>query len=243
MTYTGRITLLALTLALCLVSGPQLLFGGPFPDPQPGGVNPPDKLDEIQKQIKILADAQKKQFGDLNEQLAESFTAVKNDIEKLQKDLKNLKTDKAHQELKIAKLQEKLVALEEAMGLVQLDLNTLKTKVEIKLFAPTDKADILDMKARLEKMEKDLSQLKNGNPYIAKFPPTGTRKVLLVNNTAEVVTYLLNGKEFRVLPGGMTAEFVPAGTVMYEVYYPGWGRIKQKTTVVQPNEVFNITVG
>jgi len=243
MTYNGRITVLALILALFLIPTPHSLIGGEFPDPQPGGANPPDKLDEIQKQIKNLADTQKKQFGDLNEQLAESFAAVKSDIEKLQKDLKAVKADKAQHDLKIAKLHEKLAALEEAMGLVQADLSTLKNKVEIKLYGPTDKSDLLEIKARLDQMEKSLLQLKNGNPHIAKFPPTGTCKVLLVNNTAETVTYLLNGKEFRVLPGGMTAEFVPAGTVMYEVYYPGWGRIKQKTTVVQPNEVFNITVG
>jgi len=243
MTHHGRLALLAVLGSLILVSAPHTLLGGEGEQPQPGISVSAEKLDMIQKQLKTLADSQKKQFGDLNEQLADSFTAVKTDIEKLQKDIKHLKGDKTQQELKLQKLQDQVQGLEEAMGQVQAGLEALKNKAHINLYGPNDKAEWIEMKARLDQLEKLLLQLKSKEPYIAKPPPAGACKVRLINNTTEDVTYRLNGKMFRVLSGGMTTEVVPAGPLSYEVYFPGWGLIKQKTTVVQPNEVFNITVG
>lgn len=204
----------------------------------------PDKLDDIQKQLDKINDSLKKQFLELNIGLGKSFEEVQKDIMKLQKELKSVKDDKTLQEMKLDSLNNKLKEFEDSIVKLQGDVGFLSKKVsDVKLYPPVDKSELVDIRYKLEQLEKMLQQIKGG-PYVAKFPPSGSGKIVLVNNTAEEITVLINNMSYRVAPfSAYPLEGQPAGLFSYEVLSPTFGVLRKNTTSLNANETFTIRIG
>jgi septal ring factor EnvC (AmiA/AmiB activator) len=245
-----ELTVLAVLLAATLVCCPPLLLGGAPDGPPPGGMTPAEKFDELQKQIKALSGSLEKKFADLTDNLKSSFEDVKKTFEDVQKDLTDLrkditqfqkqlqqfKDDKMEQDLKLAAAQEKMSNLEKMVA-------ELKGKItDIALNPPTNKGELAELKAKMEEMDKTIQQLKNGT-YIAKSPPGGGAKLLLVNKTVEEILFLVNGQSYRVAPMSSQILDIQPPDLNYEVISPYYGPLKSNSTKLNAGETFRIQVG
>lgn len=232
--------LLPAILFVALASCPPVALGG-----GDGQEPKKDKLDMIQDQLKKLVEQVNSKYDSLNGSLIESFEKIAKDMAKFKKDIQSLNDEKTLQTAKVNKLEETIKALENSLTTAQLELGVLKMKMDsVKLGPPVDKGDLQEIRFKLEQLEKTLAQLKETPPYTAKSSPSGTCKVVLINNTSEEITVLLNKMSYRVGPGAaINVEKLPSGGLSYEVLHPNYGSIRRNTTTLNPNEVFNIKVG
>jgi hypothetical protein len=207
---------------LVMVTGVSLflataIYGGGSGEPSQEKEKKKDKLDEIQAQLKSLADSMESKHTALIGSLAKSFEDVQKDVGSLKKSIQQLKDELAEQKIINNLAAKKIQALDETVARLLSDMAAMKIKMEaVKLYPP----------------------------YTSKFPPSGTCKVVLVNNTPEQLTFIFNGDSVPVGPfRAQTLEAQPAGVFSYKVLSPSFGLLKQNTTVLKANDLFNIQVG
>jgi hypothetical protein len=176
-----------------------------------------DKLDEIQAQLKHLAESMESKHTALIGSLAKSFEDVQKDVGALKKSIQQHKDELAEQKIINNLAAKKIQELDETVAKLQSDMAAMKIKMQAVTLYP---------------------------PHTTKFPPSGTCKVVLVNNTGEELTYIFNGQSVRVSPFTMrTLEAQPAGIISYKVLSPYFGLLKENTTVLKANDTFTIHVG
>jgi hypothetical protein len=105
--------------------------------------------------------------------------------------------------------------------------------------------DMNDLKARLERLEREMDQARRERRSSFYEPPTtGTMGTLrLSNRFVEPATIIVNGRAYRLVPGETRTISVPAGTYTFETLVDRFGQIQGEVLrSIQPGEARAIEV-
>jgi hypothetical protein len=195
------------------------------------GKDTPDKTKTIQEQLK-----------DLNLRIVESFEKVGEDIRGLKQDLKVFKADQLDLRTKLNLTLGKLASLELTVNDLKSEVDSLqKRSGDIRLYPSSDKATIEELRARIAQLEASLARVQD-RPRVALSSPASGRIVLVNTYPYEELSFVVNGRTYRVAPGvRLPLEGQPAGVFNYEVFSPTWGSRGRNTTTLEPGQTFTIT--
>jgi hypothetical protein len=178
-------------------------------------------------------------------ELADRIEALEKDVKKLTTSIDAINTTL----LKSKVMQQKIQGLEEAMGRVSVDLpKALDQLKELtgkkKEYVPPEGADdIKDIKARLNRMEKILDDLRKNGRISRYAAPDEAGRVVMTNRYTEDILFNVNGTRYWLAPGtSRVLDGVPAGSVRYQVISPSYGLIVDRTRRLLPDGNLPIVV-
>ena len=109
---------------------------------------------------------------------------------------------------------------------------------------PPEQASMEAIVKRLAKIEQDLARLTNP-PRVSLYPappPPPTGRLRLINDAAEEMQFVINGRSYRVAPGmAQVIDQMPAGPFTYEVVSPTWGLRGSRSPTLSAGETFTLT--
>ena len=141
--------------------------------------------------------------------------------------------------LKFKALDTRLKSLEEQLARMETTLDALRkgTPAEGRVATyPPERMD--DLKARVDRIEHFLER----STRISRAAPS-TGRILLLNQYPEDIIFVVNGIQYPLAPNTTRLlDGFPSGTVSYQVFSPRWGERANRTTTLQAEETFRITV-
>src|SRR5262245_31129135 len=142
--------------------------------------------------------------------------------------------------------------LEQKIDIIKGQLDDLTRQMlritDLSINVASMQRDMNDLKARLERLEREMDQARRERRSSFYEPPmtgtTGTTGILrLYNRFTAPATIVVNGRGYRLVPGETRSISVPAGTYTFETLVDGFGQIQGEVLrSIQPGEARAIEV-
>jgi hypothetical protein len=138
---------------------------------------------------------------------------------------------------RVKELEGRMKKLEDAMGRLE---KAVLDALEKRPSKPPDTG--LDaINARLDRIAEIVERLVKDRER-RLYPPAAGR-ILLANNYAEEMLFVINRVTYRLAPGSSRLlDAVPTGTFTYEIISPTWGSRARRTTTLAAGETVRLTV-
>jgi hypothetical protein len=214
--------LLALPAALTLLAGlpPIVLAGGE-------GDTKQTVLEKLQQ---------------MDKRLEKSFKQISDDMAALQADALMAKGQLQAARDKVDQLEKDMAEAKKDFNQMRTDLDSLKRGAgtsTTKALYPPEPTSLESMARRLGKIEQDLARM-TAPPRVSQYPTPATGRLKLVNDYAEEVQFVINGRSYRVAPGMTQVLEMPAGPFNYEVVTPTWGPRPGRTPTLASGDTFTL---
>jgi len=208
---------------------------------------------DLGKLEKSLLDSLKAEFKKLESgalaELGRNVRGVGKDVKDLKKELETLET--AVGTLQTNQLNQKILIenQKKELDLLADEVRTLRKRLLTDATASTmDKAAAEEMIRTMRAMQDAIAKFGPTEKRTMLSPPTNgatptTGRVILQNLYNEDLLFIINGANYRVLPGtSRVIENVPLGPVTYVVHSSRWGPLANRTTTLTNSEnTFNLT--
>jgi hypothetical protein len=125
----------------------------------------------------------KEQFEELDKNLAKSFNKVGADIAALQKDLKDLRDERADAEVKLKLTLAAVGTLEKTIADLKGDIEAMRKRMpaDVAFYPPpADKAALDEIRTRLANIEQTLKAMQQERTRVALSPPATTLMLLVL---------------------------------------------------------------
>ena len=174
----------------------------------------------------------------MEKSIQSTFSKVAKDVTEIKTDITTLQGDSVSQRVEFGKTNNRVEKLEIALSKLQADIDAIRKKLETPaLYPPSDQFG--ELKKQLTSIEHAIKGM--GETHVSKSGPSMGR-LMLVNNYAEDLLFIVNNRNIRVLPGmAMPLDGVPAGSLTYEIFSPTYGPRGRITTMLNPNETLTLT--
>jgi hypothetical protein len=230
-----------LSAAAVTLAPPPILFAQEGKEPD---------LAKLEKSLlhHLKAEFKKLETGALAE-LGRNVQGVGADVKDLKKNIETLET--AVGTLQTNQLNQKILIENQKKEIDQLadEVRTLRKRLLQDSTASTmDKAAAEEMVKTLRAMQDAIAKFGPTDKRVMMSPPTNgvtptAGRVILQNLYNEDLLFIINGANYRVLPGtSRVIENVPLGPVTYVVHSSRWGPLANRTTTLTAAEnTFNLT--
>jgi len=254
------VTLYSLLSAATVVYVPQAAPAG-----EPNGKQ---NLSELEKRVKALEDKRapavdtdaiaKSLEGDIAKieksllaNLKSSLRELGDDVKAISKTLDTLKMDVAGIKDEQFKLKLQLNSQKTQIDQLTEDVANLQKRKVVAEASPSgaDKTSIDEIRSRLNAIQDAIAKLapnEKAPPRLSMSMPSGTNatsgRVMLMNLYPSEVSFIVNGSVHRVPPNShKMLDFVPTGTLSYEVFASPWGLLDRQATTLAGGETFTLT--
>jgi hypothetical protein len=180
----------------------------------------------------------------MDKRLEESFKRIGDDMAALKADALMAKGQLQTARDKIEQFEKDMADAKKDLIQMRMELDEFKKggsgTVTTKPLYPPEQTSLESIARRLGKIEQDLARL--NPPRVSQYPPAPpTGRLKLVNDSAEELQFVVNGRIYRVVPG-MThlIEQVPAGPFNYEVVSPTWGLRASRSPTLVAGDTFTL---
>jgi len=181
----------------------------PAPAGDKDGPPPDDKIKALETKIDKLI-----------ESIAGSFRDAKLDANAIRDELKAFKMDT---KLKMDLATRGLELLDERLGRLRQDVDSLKNGGTKAYYPPDGKDVVAELRAEIAQLRLIIAKSSPGSQPIVTTGTTG--QLMVVNRYPEEILLMVNGAEQGRIPANSSRviQGLPLGAVTYEIISPTWG--------------------